>query len=122
MRIIGNVHFRSHTDVLFYSNNVLKIYDIYCLNLAVLMFQYQNRELPSVFDNIFTVNNEVHNYPTRQINLYHLPRTRTALAQNTFIFTAPKFWNSLPKDIREARSFYTFKSKLKKMLIALYGN
>ena len=96
MRIISNVDFRHHTD-LYHSNNVLKIF--YRLNLAVLMFQEHKRELPAAFNNIFTMNNEVHQYPTRQTNQYHLPRTRTALTQNTFIFTAPQFWNLLPKDI-----------------------
>ena len=120
MRIISNVDFRHHTDHLFHSNNVLKIFDIYRLNLAVLMFQEHKRELPAAFNNIFTMNNEVHQYPTRQTNQYHLPRTRTALTQNTFIFTAPKFWNTLPIDIRDTNTFCLFKYKLKKLLIKQY--
>ena len=86
------------------------------------MFQFHNSDLPSVFENIFTVNNEIHHYPTRQTNLFHLPRTRTALAQDTFIFTAPKYWNSLPIEIRNSNSLFILKRKLKKMLIVLYGN
>ena len=121
MRIISHADFRHHTDGLFYSNNTLKIYDIYRLNLAILMYQYNNQRLPSVFNNIFRVNNEIHHYPTRQINLYHLPRTRTALTQNTFIFTAPKFWNSLPLNMRESLCIGTFKLKVKKSLLAPYS-
>ena len=122
MRIISNVDYRHHTDGLFHSHNILKICDIYRLNLAVIMFHFQNRELPSVFNNIFTPNDEIHNYPTRQNSMYHLPKTRTAFTQNTFIFTAPKFWNSLPLEIRDSKVLGTLKRKLKKILINFYGH
>ena len=122
MRVISNVHFRHHTDTLFFSNNVLKVHDLYKLNLAVLMFQKQNQELPPALGNMFTLNNEIHQYPTRQINHYHLPRTRTVLTQNTFIFTAPKFWNSLPRDMREIRSIFLLKHKLKMLLLSSYNH
>ena len=121
MRIVSKVHYLAHTDSLFRLHKVLKICDIYRLNLATLAFQFHNHELPSIFNHMFTFNNEVHHYPTRQIDLYHLPRTRTVFAQDTFTFAAPKLWNSLPQSIRELRNFVTFKSKLKKEFITAYG-
>ena len=86
------------------------------------MYLFYKKELPMVFNSIFIKNNEIHQYPTRQTNLLHIPRIRTALTQSTFIYTGPKLWNSLSSDIRETISLSTFKYKLKKKFIASYSH
>ena len=73
--------------------------------------------LPAIFNSIFLKNRSFHNYPTRQSNEFHLPRLRTLLAQNTFLYTGPKFWNSLSNEIKNARSLSSFKYKLKNLLL-----
>ena len=42
---------------------------------------------------------------------------RTLLVQNTFIYTGPKFWNSLDSYIKDAPSLNSFKSELKMFLL-----
>ena len=67
---------------------------------------------------MFLKNQSFHNYPTRQSNEFHLPRLRTLLAQNTYLYTGPKYWNSLDNDIKKnARSLSCFKYKLKTLLL-----
>ena len=80
------------------------------------MYNYNNNSLPQAFNNMFPKNQSFHNYPTRRSNEFHLPLLRTLLAQNTFIYTGPRFWNSLDNVIRNARSLNSFKSKLKSFL------
>ena len=84
------------------------------------MYNYNTQNLPNVFDQIFLRNVAVHNYPTRRSNEYHLPLLRTLLAQNTFVFTGPSFWNSLDNTITNSLSLPSFKAKLKQFLIAPY--
>ena len=84
------------------------------------MFNYKSNSLPNIFDDIFYRNDLVHNYPTRRSKDYHLPLLRTILAQNTFVFTGPKFWNSLDGSIKNATSLVSFKFKLNKLLIEAY--
>ena len=122
MRIICHSDYRAHTDSLFKGNNILKINDIYSLNLGTFMYQLKKKDLPKVFHNMFTTNNEYHNYPTRQASFYHLPRTRTLFANKIFTNSGPKFWNSLSPEIRETNTVYTFKRKLKAILINDYNN
>ena len=122
MRIICRSDFRAHTDSLFKSNNILKVSDIYTLNLGSFMFQLNKRDLPKVFYNMFNTNNQFHSYPTRQSSFYHLPRTRTLFANKIFTNSGPKFWNSLSSEIRECNTIYTFKRKLKTLLINAYEN
>ena len=59
--------------------------------------------------------------PDRRSNEFHLPLLRTLLAQNTFVYDGPKFWNSLSNDIRNAKTIHSFKSKLKSLLLKSYN-
>ena len=120
MRVVNNVGFREHTSNIFFENKVLKIYDMYKHNLAVLMFQKHSHELPPSLNNLFRTNSQIHDYPTRQSNHFHLPITRTALMQDTFLYTGPKFWNSLPKEMQNIRNLSLLKIKLKKNLLSVY--
>ena len=122
IRIICHADYLSHTDPLFKTHSILKINDIYSLNLGVFMYQLTKNELPSVFQNMFSTNNQYHNYPTRQANSYHLPRTRTLFANKIFTTSGPKLWNSLPSDIRDCNTIYTFKRKLKTLSLMTYEN
>ena len=117
LRIICNTAARSHTDPLFFKHKILKVKDIYYFQLGQFMYRYNNNSLPDIFNSMFPKNQTIHNYPTRQSNEFHLPRLRTLLAQNTFLYTGPKFWNSLDADIKNARSLSSFKHKLKFLLL-----
>ena len=120
LRVICNVSWRSHTDELFFENNILKIHDLYFHHLGQFMYKLNNNSLPLVFDAMFHTNKTIHKYPTRQSNEFHLPLTRTIFAQSVFTSTGPKFWNSLNHNIIGAPSLNTFKAKLKKFLLGFY--
>ena len=122
LRIICNTAGRSHTNHLFLENKILKVNDLYSCQLGQFMYNYNNNSLPQAFNNMFPKNQSFHNYPTRRSNEFHLPLLRTLLAQNTFIYTGPRFWNSLDNVIRNARSLNSFKSKLKSFLFQSYSN
>ena len=120
LRIIFNLNMRAHTDDLFCSNRLLKVKDLYLFQLGQFMFNYKKNNLPKVFDKIFYRNERLHNYPTRHSNEYHLPLLRTLLAQNTFVFTGPRFWNNLNDVHKNASSLPSFKRNLKLFLLESY--
>ena len=117
IRNVNNVGYLSHTDDLFLNDRILKIIDLYNYNLGIFMYQLSVNELPSVFSHMFRRNRSIHKYPTRQRDAYHLPRTRTIFAQNTIIFTGPRYWNDLPTQITDCSSLYSLKRKLKDFLL-----
>ena len=120
LRIICRLAPLSHSDPLFHKYNVLKVHDLYLFHLGQFMFDYNNNALPRVFDSMFSKNESFHNYPTRQSNEFHLPLFRTSLAQNTFIYTGPRFWNSLNCEIKNSRSLNCFKRRLKHFMFDSY--
>ena len=120
MRVVCNTGYLSHTDQLFLDKKVLKVSDLYLFNLGQFMFKLINNELPNVFTDLFISNNALHNYPTRQSNFFHLPLTRTLLAHKTFVFTGPKFWNSLDPSLKDIERLHRFKREIKSLLLKQY--
>ena len=47
-----------------------------------------------------------------------VPRVRTKQGEAAFLFYAPRIWNSLPEDVRQARTLTMFKSRLKTVLFS----
>ena len=57
-----------------------------------------------------------HNYATRSSHdsaLLSIPRTRTRTADNAFQVAGTRLWNSLPANMRQAKSLDIFKGELK---------
>ena len=122
LRIICHTAFRAHTDPLFSDNKIMKIKDLHLFQLGQLMYNYKKNALPAIFQSMFTKNLSFHNYPTRHSDEFHLPLLRTVLAQKTFIYDGPKFWNSLCENIRNAPSLSSFKKRLKTHLLQSYAD
>ena len=120
IRIICNANFRAHTNPLFYYNQILKLEDVYYVQLGSLMYNLNSGVLPTALAKLFTRNNQIHNYATRQASAYHLPHARTTFTSNTLVCTGPRFWNSLDSSITCAVSIFVFKCKLKSYLLSNY--
>ena len=74
IRNICNVNYRAHTNVLFYDNHLLKVEDIYFMQLGTFMYDFSSKNLPSALTQMFKTNNEVHEYNTRQASSFHISR------------------------------------------------
>ena len=123
IRIINHSSYLSHTNDLFKKSRILKITDLFYFNIGIFMFQFTTGNLPDAFLHMFTRNNSIHNYPTRQHDAFHLPRTRTIFAKKTIMFTGPKYWNELPmKYPYKCITISSFKPKLKHYLLSEYNS
>ena len=81
------------------------------------MFVYKvvHDQLPPGILTLETVNN-LRSRNTRQSSHLVVPRTRTVKADRSVSVRGPKFWNTLPEDIKECNNFPCFKKKLKSYL------
>ena len=68
IRVINNLGFNAHTLPYFHSCNILKLTDLYSVELSAFMFLLTKRVLPNPIIEIFKFNNQVHN--TIQANGY----------------------------------------------------
>ena len=110
IRIISGASFLEHTDPLFYSNKILKINDMYNLNVGMYMYDRWNS---GVYD-------RQHQYETRNRNDLLPRQARLSVTQNSLSFVGPNLWNSIPVTIQSSISSSSFKCQYKKHLISLY--
>ena len=120
VRICTNSTYLSHTNPLFHRLKVYKIHDINTLQIAMFMFKYNKELLPPVFSNFFSYNKSLHSYPTRSRNNIHLNNPKILLAHKSLRHHGPDIWNSLPDDTKEITLLYSFKRRMKELLLNQY--
>ena len=83
----------------------------------VRYFYLQN--LPEIFENYFVSNKEIHNYNTRSSSLLHKISNKTNYRAHTLANKGILVWNNLPNQYKEPKSYYSFRSILKKYFLQL---
>ena len=120
LRIVTNSNYLSHTEPIFYRLKTLKLQDIHTLQTGTFMYKYSNSLLPSLFQDIYTLNSNIHTYPTRRSTDYHLENPKIIIAQKSIRHHGPDIWNDLPYEIKQCSSLFSFKASLKKILQSKY--
>ena len=96
IRIINFKQHQSPVDFLFYSANILKIYNQITLLNCLFVFDFMRNNLPQNFNDCFKLTN--HQYLTRAMRNNHLtiPQIRTtAYGLNSITYKSVKNWNEL---------------------------
>ena len=122
IRIITSSKFRAETAPLFYKYGILKLLDINKYTVGSFLYQFDNNKLPTIFSGFFARNRETHLYNTRAANDYCLIKCKLNIRQFTLKYYGAKLWNSVPNDIRLAKSENIFKVKYKKYLLSNFEN
>ena len=101
--------------------NILKISDIYHLELGKFMYQLYSDRLPAVFVQLFKKIKEIHSHNTRQTekSTYFLPRVYKTIGQQLLTFCGVKLWYSIDDTIKD-RHWVSFKKMYKQHLIDQY--
>ena len=118
VRIITNSDFRDHTPPLFSQLQILQIQDIFKYQLGNFMYKYSNQLLPDIFHDYFSLNSNVHNYPTRNYACIHIPKSNTLSYSKSVLFSGATLWNSLPNTLKFCSSFRTFTKCFKSHLLS----
>jgi hypothetical protein len=76
-----------------------------------MMFVARNREL-------FVINANVHNFPTRSHNYLHLPIANLSVFQKGVYFSGVQIFNNLPTDLTQTfYNVYKFKRAIKRFIL-----
>ena len=102
---------------LFKKLNLLKLEDVNNINVVKLIYKSINGLLSCPVN--FVAHQAVP-YNLRRIEPLAVPFVTSRQSQRFIRHKGAQLWNHLPQEIREARTFTTFKSKLKKHYISLY--
>jgi len=122
VKIIAGGHWRESASKYYARLNILKINDLYALEMCKFMHKCARKNVPTIFSSLFTPVRSIHARTTRlascDYNLY-LPQYRTQKLQNCLKYQGVKYWNSVPNEYRKM-PFDRFKTKYKKLLISKY--
>ena len=122
VRIIDTVsYFKCHTDPIFIKYKLLKVMDVYFITCILFVYKFKFKWLPEICSNLLTLNvNANITYNFRHVNNFDIPSYRTSLREKCLKIRGPKYWDSIPDDIKTADSLPGFKSRLRNMIIDKY--
>ena len=98
---------------LFGNLKILKFKELYKYHLGIYM--YKNPE-------IGIHSSTIHNYETRSSFIVPAFQRLVLTQRQSVAFQGPSLWNSIPNDVKEARSLAIFKSRFRKYLILQYSS
>ena len=109
-------------EPLFLELNLLKLPDVYRLELAKHVHKHNSNSLPSAFQNQYVQVNTTHDHSTRsavQNNLIKLRYKKSTAGQRTTTYNGSLIWNSIPNDIKTSK-LKPFIIKYKNFMLAKY--
>ena len=113
IRIITNSYHLEHTQPLFKDTNILNLFDLNKVQIAIYMFNI----LKSTHN---TTLQPQHNYLTRTRENLTTPQHNLTIFRHSLSYSGPVLWNSLPNNIKLLPTISSFKNQYKRYLIANY--
>ena len=100
---------------------ILKVKDLYNLEVAKFMYSHSKDILPSCFSSFFHEISESHNHYTRasSVRNYITPYFRSSRGQRSIQYYGPKIWNEIPTDVKSA-PLHKFKKLYKSLIFSDY--
>ena len=127
MRIINFESFQAHTNPLFKNLKILKLKDVFQLELLKFVFDYKNKNLPYILNMLFKETGMTHSHNTRGVtnkNLYIPAFNSTHFGQWTLKYQCPYLWNKVSNelviDINITKK--TFAKQIKEFFINNYND
>ena len=120
IRIITSFHYIAHTYPIFSMTKLLKLDDMYKYQLGIFRHNVTQFQLPQSVSSLFLRTDNIHSHKLRNQNAYYIQHIRTNTRKSTINFSGPKFWNTLPVNLRKLVSIHQFKNNLKELLLTKY--
>ena len=124
VRILTFSDFLTHAKPLFNQLNILQLDDIFHAQKLLFMFDVFTKNVPNELNQYFCLNNTIHSYNTRSINLYHIPKVRLKrTGLQSLRYEGPNLWNRfLNKNVQNdiLKNKKVFKQFLKTYVLKTY--
>jgi hypothetical protein len=122
IRIISNIRRRYSTKESFNKLKLLRQPDIYKMAALTCIYKFKNGLLPQIFDTFYTLNGEIHRYPTRAANQLRVPLTKSKQASSFIKKSGVLLWNSQTQELSHREKIGKFKRYIKTKFLDSYLN
>ena len=102
IRVIAGATYNAHTEPIFKHLRVLKLTDIYKMQVSKYVLNFLHNLLPTPLSNLFTLSSTAHEHSTRHctaLKLQTLP-SRTVVTSQCIATMGPCTWNRLPSELQ----------------------
>ncbi len=120
MRIVYKMPYRAHSDPLFKASHILKVKDLYTLNVSLLGFDYKHNLLPKSFYNFYP--SITRSMSTRQVNNIASKTPRTTFSASSIYHMIPRVWNDQSNNLKGEGIRSRFKNTCKDKFINCYSD
>ena len=110
IRMIFNLPRFESTQSVMAKNSLLTIDKLYRYEIALFMFKFHMKQLPSAFSDIF-FNEEILNRLRNNSSIMPMAY-RISLSQQSIRNVGPKIWNEVPPSIGKCKTLSSFKTQL----------
>ena len=121
LRALTHAGYNEHTHPLFVKTGILKLNDIYTLEVAKFMHKYINNSLPEALSDTFIHTNSIHEHFTRQHHSLRPPKYRLSISYRSILCKGPIVWNSIPSPLQNEHRKVVFIKTLKKKILREYA-
>ena len=120
IRTIANTHYNAHTTPLFAILKVLKLEDIYEMQLAKFIFGLYKNNMPKPLQSFFSTNSEIHHYGTRNRCNPIIRLHKSNVAARSIFSQSYKLWYNMESDVKGLTSLFAFSKRYKKTILQKY--
>jgi len=120
IRILASTLYNAHTNPLFHKLRILKIWDIYHVQLAQFMFKMYRKELPKPLLERHVINFQIHEHYTRNCNNPRKILIKTSTASKAIYYQATCIWYNINNEMKHIPEYSVFSNKLKTHLLSQY--
>ena len=120
IRAVGGLSVGGHTAPVYKNNKIIKLDDLIELELAKFMYKFVEKSLPMPLLQLFTSNEQVHNYNTRGRQDARTMQHESSIFSKSFLARAPSVWTQLAQNLKQKPSLASFVRNYKKIKIEDY--
>ena len=121
LRMITLSHYREHSSPLFACLNILKLSDIYKLQVLLFMYKAKNNLLPNACAYHITLSPKDNHYQFRKPIDFCPISFHTQVREKYIAVIGPQLWNSIDMSIKSSVSISIFKKRLVFSFLAKYA-
>ena len=122
LKVLFKLPHRTDSNILHFDLEILKVHDIYKYQIHKFVYESVKKHSIEQFHNYYTMNYNIHQINTRQLNQIHRSNTKTQYGLNSLKNYGARLWNSLPKEFQKSKSLATFKKAVRQSKINAYNN
>ena len=116
IRVISHKTRRDDVQPLFKERKILTFKELYAFNIQIIMYKFYHKDLPKIFEPLFSFNRNLHRYETKSQHNLHVALGRTPQSSLSIRVIGARSYNHFINLLEIKCHIFTYKLHLKNYL------